>query len=262
MNLKVPLDTTGLSILVKYFVCSNLQEIKVSSTSSYFKAKGNCLLQQINDDEYSVILGCATSEIPTAGDTDNITVTVIDQGAFSYRSNLETISIPASVKEIATLAFCNCTALSNITFEQGSQLSSIGIQAFLGCTSLSTIKFPESLRQIQTEAFKGCIKLGIGMNAEVIALDIPSNIDLIATRAFANCGLTRVNLLSPTIISTVGSYVFVNNNKNLAIYSYVFPTASQINSQSGTDLVTGYWKNTWRYKSTAGAAEYTTRVLN
>ena len=59
-------------------------------------------------------------------------VQVIRQGAFYNATALQTIRIPAGVREIGDSAFANTQALREITFEQDSEISNIGYDAFRG----------------------------------------------------------------------------------------------------------------------------------
>ena len=90
------------------------------------------------------------------------TLTLIRQNAFK-ESGLQSIEIPASVETIESTAFKNCTALTTVTFEKGSQLktiqggaSSLYYGAFFGCTSLTSIEIPASVETIGVAAFKNC----------------------------------------------------------------------------------------------------------
>ena len=94
------------------------------------------------------------------------TLTLIRQNAFK-ESGLQSIEIPASVETIESTAFKNCTALTTVTFEKGSQLKTIegGAKdsnyygAFCGCTSLTSIEIPASVETIGSTAFRGCTAL-------------------------------------------------------------------------------------------------------
>ena len=83
-------------------------------------------------------------------------------GAFSDCKTLKAIEIPASVETIEASAFKGCSKLATVTFEQGSQLKTIGgdgsfYGAFYGCTALTAIEIPASVETIEASAFKGCI---------------------------------------------------------------------------------------------------------
>ena len=67
------------------------------------------------------------------------------------------VSVPDS-------AFSGCSALSQVTFGDGTQ--TIGDNAFYGCSSLTTITLPSALTAIGTTAFSGCVLSSVTMTAE------------------------------------------------------------------------------------------------
>ncbi len=83
--------------------------------------------------------------------TLNEGLTFIGAGAFRETSITE-ITIPSSVKEIATDAFTGCTKLVTCTIN-GNSLETIGNQAFSGASALTTINIPSSVKEIGSYAF-------------------------------------------------------------------------------------------------------------
>ncbi|MFR9129257.1 MAG: leucine-rich repeat domain-containing protein [Alistipes putredinis] len=82
-------------------------------------------------------------------------------GVFSDCTALTSIEIPASVETIEAAAFKGCSSLATVTFENGSQLKTIGggsysSGAFSDCTALTSIEIPASVETIEAAAFKGC----------------------------------------------------------------------------------------------------------
>lgn len=67
-----------------------------------------------------------------------------------------TLEVPASVEQIATMAFLGNSSLQTITFEQGSKLIEIDSYAFMNCTNLETVQLPEGLQKLNLDAFKKC----------------------------------------------------------------------------------------------------------
>ena len=156
------------------------------------------------------------------------TLTSIGENAFK-ESGLQAIEIPASVEAIESGAFCDCTALTNVTFEKGSRLKMIwGMYSwddygtFADCTSLTSIEIPASVETIGAATFQNCTALttvtfekrsqlktiggwyedvddtciGYGAFADCTSLtsiEIPASVETIEFAAFKNCtALTTV----------------------------------------------------------------------
>ena len=80
--------------------------------------------------------------------------TTIGNSAFEQCASLISIDIPANVETIGTAVFWGCSSLATVTFENGSQLKTIGggssyYGAFKGCSSLATVTF-EKGSQLKT----------------------------------------------------------------------------------------------------------------
>lgn len=73
--------------------------------------------------------------------------------------NLTSILIPNSVKAIGSEAFLNCHNLTTISFEENSQLTTIGNHAFSHCCSLISIDIPSSVTEIREGIFEDCCNL-------------------------------------------------------------------------------------------------------
>ena len=120
------------------------------------------------------------------------TVSAIDYAAFNSCSNLCEITTPASVKEIGEFAFGACYSLTNAVIMgatnicQGAfwkcydlksvtlplTLKHIGSHAFAVCTSLETIVIPDSVEDVDVQAFLGSTNLSrlvIGRNVSSFA---------------------------------------------------------------------------------------------
>lgn len=84
-------------------------------------------------------------------------------GSFSTRINVSSVFIPATVRSIGSHAFIYCNALTTVTFAEGSQLKSIGNNAFWGSEHLyprfKEIKIPDSVETIGNGAFRHCQNL-------------------------------------------------------------------------------------------------------
>ena len=89
----------------------------------------------------------------------NCKIEEIGEYAFAGMIALETITIPSSVKRIASNAFEGCVNLKNIIFEDGISNLSIEKDAFEDCISLTSIYLPSGVLNLADGAFSGCINL-------------------------------------------------------------------------------------------------------
>ena len=156
-------------------------------------------------------------------------------GAFSYCTALTSIEIPASVETIGASAFKGCSSLATVTFENGSQLKTIGggsssSGAFSDCTALTSIEIPASVETIEAAAFKGCSSLatvtfengsqlktiGGGSSSSgafsdctaLTSIEIPASVETIEASAFKGCSsLATVTFENGSQLKTIeGGY--------------------------------------------------------
>lgn len=141
--------------------------------------------------------GCKVIKIPAK-------VTVIGDYAF-YRSDVEEVILPNSLK-------------------------TIGEAAFYQCSSLKKINFPEKLERIKHSAFKSCIALE--------SVDFPKEMLYIESSAFENSGLKHVTLPEKMIHHDKnGENIFaetalktVNIPKNFSLETGMFADCHQLKS--------------------------------
>lgn len=124
-------------------------------------------------------------------------VTAIGSNAFALRSELTSVTIPASVTTIGDQAFLSCSALTSIG--DISSVTSIGNGAFALCGSLTSVTIPSSITTIGNSVFASCSGL--------TSIDIPAGVTSIGSSAFLNCsGLT--SLAIPTSVTSIGASAF------------------------------------------------------
>ena len=158
--------------------------------------------------------------------------TTIGNSAFEQCASLISIDIPANVETIGTAVFWGCSSLATVTFENGSQLKTIGggsysYGAFSDCTALTSIEIPASVETIEAAAFKGCSSLATvtfenGSQLKTIgggsysygafsdctaltSIEIPASVETIEAAAFKDCSsLATVTFENGSQLKTIG----------------------------------------------------------
>lgn len=165
--------------------------------------------------------------------------------AFLGCTALKSVFIPLSLQN-ASNPFRNCTALTDVTFEDGrtelpdtllegsgvrqltvpQTVTKIGYSAFADCTQLTAITLPAGLRELGNEAFKGCTALtgvalpdsltalGYGVFRDCSALtaaEFPAGIAPVSwssgSSMLRNCTSLR-SVKLPKTVSSLGDYFF------------------------------------------------------
>lgn len=112
--------------------------------------------------------------------------------------NVKKVVIGATIIQIGSCAFANCSSLQEVVFE-GAYVRKIGWGAFLNCTRLRNISIPNQLRSIGTVAFANCSQLP--------SIKIPDHCR-VDDQAFVSCTNLQSVELSPT--ANLGHHVFAS----------------------------------------------------
>lgn len=188
-SIKIPASITSIGTYA-FYGCSGLTAITVDEGNTVYRSVGNCLVDIASK---TIILGCKASTIPVrdAGVTD------IGVGAFAY-CDVETITIPYGIYNIAAYAFYGCDDLTTLTIS--NQVKTIGVEAFSGCSALTgTLNIPNSVTSIEALAFYNC--------GGVTTLKIGSKTASIGSNAFLGCS----GLKTITVLASNTTYKSLNN---------------------------------------------------
>ena len=123
-------------------------------------------------------------------DGSQMPVTRIDV-AFSGKTQLQKVTVPAAVKALPENMFRDCTSLNAVTFASGSQLQTIGKWAFMS-TAVAAIEIPEGVTELPDGVFKNCLSL--------TEITLQSNLVSVGGGCFYNCkALTTVNVCADNL---------------------------------------------------------------
>jgi hypothetical protein len=125
-------------------------------------------------------------------------VTSIGVGAFNQCSELQSVTVPASVKEIKDAAFQHCTQLTTVNIPDG--ITVINAQTFNGDKALETIAIPDSVTNIRAFAFQNCEKLK--------SITIPKAVTTISNSVFLGCK-ALTSIVIPENVTSI-DYEIVN----------------------------------------------------
>ena len=135
-----------------------------------------------------------------------------------------TLEVPASVKEICAGAFSSNKKIQHVTFEEGSQLETIGNGAFANCTTLRTVTLPANPITIEGFAFMGTTYSGFRINLDnvvsvgeyafwgsaISSINITTENVVIGNAAFYLC--TNLNAATLGAGATIGEYAFADSS--------------------------------------------------
>lgn len=114
---------------------------------------------------------------------------IVKDGAWRSCERLTEISLPNSIKELGSRAFCACSQLRQVKLP--TSLVKLGEAAFADCRSLQSLELPEGLKEVGTKAFFGCRNLesifipGSLTHLEEKLFDVSQNLTIYAPQGSA-----------------------------------------------------------------------------
>ena len=124
-------------------------------------------------------------------------VVAIEDYAFQ-KSDVRTVTLPASLKTLGVECFDNCLSLEKVTFQSG--VETIPTAAFYGCEKLRELVLPEGVKTIGEEAFASLKQLE--------KLQLPESLETIEAYAFWSAGTENLEITVPAGVKTIGEEAF------------------------------------------------------
>lgn len=152
------------------------------------------------DDWYSVeITGYNGQEtkLVIPSEINGKTVKCIGFSAFKNCSNIKSIKLPDTLKEIEAWAFSGCSSLTDIEIPDG--VTKLG-SSFDGCSNLKSVKLPNGITEIAGYMFKDCSSL--------TDIKLPNGIIKIDGGAFSGCSSLKSIELPDGITEIGDSFTF------------------------------------------------------
>ena len=125
---------------------------------------------------------------------NGIIVREVEEDAFRD-SGITSLYVPNSYTDIRESAFFGCEQLSEVIFEDGSQMEYLTSGVFGNCISLKSINIPDSIKVIRSNVFLRCINLE--------TVNLPSNLYSINTDAFYGCSTLKSITLPKSCVSVL-----------------------------------------------------------
>ena len=128
-------------------------------------------------------------------------VTKIKAFAFD-ESNITSITLPQSLKEIAKYAFADCKQLKKIDLP--NSVTSVSEYVFSNCTSLKSATWSKNAKTVPSHAFNNCKSL--------VQVRLPEGVTEIAESAFYSCEKLS-DIYLPTSLCEIGRFAFLMTDK-------------------------------------------------
>ncbi|MBQ8294918.1 MAG: leucine-rich repeat protein [Clostridia bacterium] len=173
---------------------------------------------------------------------ENSSLNLLNSSVFQSCTALESIQLPAGLKQIGNATFNECYSLKEIRFPEGLEI--IGANAFNNCDGLKEVVLPDSVTTVQSSAFSACNGLetvtigknfkefGTAIFEECTALHTVyfNAVDCVGrafgTGCFYNTGMVNIKVVIGKDVKRIPSGFFYSRNKRGPIKYLVFEEGS------------------------------------
>ena len=186
-------------------------------------------------------IGDNKTNITIPQNIDEFTITSIGAKAFSNCPDLQSVSIPATIKSIDKTAFKGCNNIKTLTYDTDS----LG-QSFAGCNSLETVIVGNNVTIITNGTFEDC--------SNMRSATVGTLVKTIGDRAFANCSELRELTIVSSVLSNIGKEAFRG--------CYKIKTATVPNSVSAIGKDAFHYVKNVAYSGNADGSPWGALTLN
>ncbi len=121
----------------------------------------------------------------------------------SFRHQIKKIVIGKDITAVGNYAFAYTQYVTEIVFEEGSKLVSIGVLSFMNCPKVTEIILPESLKSISAYAFGDCYAL--------TNVYVPAGVEMIYHNAFSNSKNVVLNVAAGSFAEKFAASYSINH---------------------------------------------------
>ncbi|MBE5934476.1 MAG: hypothetical protein E7262_01625 [Lachnospiraceae bacterium] len=151
----------------------------------------------------------------------------LGMSSFDGQKNMESVTIPSTVKSIGSYAFKNCDVLKKVTIP--NSVTTLEYQCFNDCDKLETVTIGSGVKEIPNGAFQSCdalktVNLTSGLKiihgsagyygafqdcTSLVSITLPSTLTEIGDYAFGNCDSLK-EIIIPNSVKKTGNYTFTS----------------------------------------------------
>ncbi|MDO4154471.1 MAG: leucine-rich repeat protein [Clostridia bacterium] len=181
----------------------------VAATADQTTADG--FVYTVSDDAVTIKQYTGTAAEITVPETiDGLPVTTIGDGAFSYKSELQSVTLPNSITKICMMAFFAANKLQTLNIAGLTHLTYIGAYAFAGTNLSGDIVVPETVTDIGASAFS---------LTEIASLHLGKNVKPVSVQSGYGWRVAMLNegSTSAFVAEFAGEWFTLENQKNIAM---------------------------------------------
>lgn len=185
----------------------------VAATTEKTTADG--FVYTVSDDAVTIKQYTGTAAEITVPETiDGLPVTTVGDGAFSYKSELQSVTLPNSMTKICMMAFFAAENLQTLNIADLPNLTYIGAYAFAGTKLAGDMVVPETVTDIGANAFS---------LTEITSLHLGKNVKPVSVQsghgwrvAFKNASSSSSSSLG-SLVTYLREWSTLETQKNIAI---------------------------------------------